>query len=242
MKIVHANWEQRNMGVDTWEIEVEKTDSYQKLDDVIDNLKAEYIVVKIPASRQDLGFQIQRKGFCYVETIIAWHRSAEKPVLSSIQQRIIDQMTYCEMNGEEELELWSNIRMKMFTTDRVIVDPYFNEKQASERYIGWIKDEKKIGAKIFVIKWKGKNVGFFLMRLKENGTAYPAIAGMYPNSKLVGIGLAMDYFEIIEAERLGAKRIVASVSTNNVSALNILAHLGYSIDKNMVVYVKHVED
>ncbi len=238
MKVIHATWEKRNMGVDTWEIEVERGDAIENIIEALKENGPEYSVVKIPTDLHGISFELQTKGFSYVETMMMLRRNVAKPILSPMQERILKKMSYREMGADEEDRLFGEIRKGMFHTDRIYVDPAFSEEQAHNRYLGWIGDEKSLGAKCYVIAYKEKDVGFFVMRQKGD-LAFPCIAGMYQGENIVGIGVAMDYFEIIEAQKLNCKKIVGAVSTNNTPALNVALQLGYSIEKAMAVYVRH---
>lgn len=239
MKITHAVWEKRNMGVECNEITIQRMDTEESFTKKKSDIETEYIVVKLPSDMSELNFFLQKSGYTYVETMISLYRDTSIPKLSSINERIIQNMSYSIMNDFETEELYNEIRNGMFTKDRVSVDHAFTKEQSNNRYVGWINDEINNGAQLFKIKYRNKIVGFFTMKEKEEKVFDSVLAGMYQSKQMVGIGLAMDYFEIMEANRNEGKKVLASVSTNNLSALMIALQLGYSIDKLENIYVKH---
>jgi hypothetical protein len=239
MNVVHAVWEQRNMGVDCWEVEIEQDDNTEEFESRRAEFESEYTVVKVPSTMPEFGFYLQERGYRYVETMISLNRDTTIPELDRIQKRVIAEMTYTQMSDADLDVLSDEIRAGMFTTDRVCIDPEFTREQAHNRYICWIQDEINLGATIYNILYKNKTVGFFMMREKKNGVAYTALAGIYQNVKIVGVGTVMDYFEIVEAARRGSKKVSIAVSTNNIGALRIPVQLGYSVERFQTVYIKH---
>lgn len=239
MKITHAVWEQRNMGVDCWEVRIDKDDTEEEFLKNRKKFECEYTVVKVPTDMAQYGFFLQQQGYRYVETMLSLHRDTSLPTLNRIQQRFLTKMEYSEMSEEDRDFLFTEIRGGMFTTDRVYVDPYFTKEQAHERYVGWINDEIKAGAKGYKVCYQGQNIGFFMLRELEDKVYYPALAGIYQSIPIPGLGFAGDYFMIVEANQQKGKKILGSVSTNNAGSLSLLMQMGYLINRIEAVYVKH---
>ena len=163
MKIVDAAWEKRNLGVSCYEINVEKEDSFSLLTDVLENYKADYMVVKLPAGMVKHSFFLQDHGFYFIETMTLCQYNLQRPInLSPLQQRMVSDFTYQEMKEEDLQELFEEIKKGMFHTDRVALDPFFTSEQSTNRYIGWIKDELQHQSSIYKVEnKKGQSVGFF---------------------------------------------------------------------------------
>lgn len=242
MEFTHAIWEKRNMGVDCWEVEINESDTIEKFIEKMKTIRTQYMVVKTPCDLTEFGLELQKLGYSYIENIFLFKHDASLPTLNPLQKRIVDKMSYCEMDTEDIAYLFENIKNGMFTTDRVYKDPHFTNEQAYNRYIGWISDEIARGTKIFNIIYKDDRVGFFTIYDNGNGEFNSPIAGVYQNVKLPGLGIAMDYFEIKEMIRQNGKCVYATVSTNNRAALTIPINLGYIVEKVETVYIKHMED
>jgi hypothetical protein len=239
MKSVHAVWEQRNMGVDCWEITLDENDDGREFEANRKQFETQYTVVKIPVKRIDLSMMLQKAGYYYIETMISCHHGAFLPDLSRIQERMITQMSYDVMTKEDLSHAYKEIRSDMFLTDRVSLDPFFSRSQANERYIGWINDELERGADIYNIKYKNENIGFFAYKTVEEGVYFPFLGGMYPDKEIVGAGFAMEYFHLCELMKRKGKRILESISTNNKAAFSIPVQMGFVVDKLEAVYIKH---
>lgn len=239
MKPIHATWEKRNVGLDCYEVIVEAGDDADTLRQRLPEFETDYTVVKVPIGRVDISLYLQDAGYRFIELITICHHDGRLPAVPAVQQRIFDAVTYQEMNEADLEEALTMVRGGMFDTDRVSLDPHFSREQSTNRYIGWIADEMALGAKMYKLVYKGKNCGFFNLRLLENHSAFSAIGGVYPEFQRVGFGACVNYFEIVEATKLGARRIVTSFSSNNRGAAAIHFLLGYSIGDQSYVFVKH---
>ena len=71
MRVIDAYWEKRNLNKKVIEINCDIHDNLDELDKVIDNIDAEYSVIKIPSNRSDLLILSQNKGYIFIETSIA---------------------------------------------------------------------------------------------------------------------------------------------------------------------------
>jgi len=242
MIIKHATWEKRNMDVDAWEVELESADTREEFLEKKSGFESEYTVVRVPNHLPEWGMWLQEQGYRYIETMFSISRSTENlPQLSRLQERIISCTSYSEMDDSDKEELYTKIQNGLFSSDRVYLDPYFTGEQAANRYHGWIEDELKREAKLYKITYKDKTVGFFILKDQGDGVFHSALGGIYQDINIIGIGLAMDYLELKATQENGGKKLLAGVSSNNGAAFSIPMNLGYTIDKMMIIYVKHGE-
>ena len=242
MNVVNAVWERRNMGVDCVEITVERGDSPQSCLETVQSSDAEYLVVKIPAGQAETALLLQENGMQYIETMLSFRRGTQLPVLNVSQENLLKHVDYEKIPQDGFQQLFHEIQAGMFQTDRIALDPHFTEEQAHNRYIGWIRDEIERETDFFQLKYKDREVGFFGFKQLREGVYFPFLAGIYPSSRAVfGLGYALCYMEIKEANRRGARTITGSVSTNNVASLASLTTHGYIVDGAMGIYVRHKE-
>ncbi|MGN6711800.1 hypothetical protein [Anaerocolumna jejuensis] len=240
MKLTHAVWEKRNMGVDCWEALIQDGDTIEEFLDNAPKFETEYTVIKIPASMIGFGLELQKYGYFYIETAISCHHDLKMPELNKIQKRLLDEMSYEEMTEIDRQELFGEIDKGIFTTDRIILDPYFTRKQANNRYKGWIKQETDNGSQIYKMIYRGSTVGFFTYKDIGKGVYFPYIGGIYESYLKAGVGFAQNCFHIEEAVKRSGKKVLGSYSTNNRGAASIHMSMGYILDETTYVYVKHI--
>lgn len=241
MKIVDAVWEKRNLGVSCYEIKVEKEDSLSLLADTLKNYKADYMVVKLPVGMAAHSFFLQDNGFYFIETMTLCQYNLQKPItLSSLQQRMVSAFTYQEMREEDLQELFEEIKKGMFATDRVALDPFFSSEQSANRYIGWIKDEIQHRSSIYKVENKmGQSVGFFGYKEVRRDTGCSFLGGLYTVQKNLGLGMNLHYYAWQEGKKRGHRRFDALVSSNNRGASVVSISLGYMLEEQYYVFVKH---
>ncbi len=239
MKIIHATWEQRNLGVDCYEVVLEAGDTLDMLKEKAPEYETEYTIVKIPTGMPDISFYLQSEGYTFMEVITSCHHDSQLPVLTRIQQRMIDSVICEKMNDIDREQMFNEIRCGMFRDDRVSLDPYFTQKQANNRYIGWISDEAARDSQLFKLVYKGETAGFFVLKNQGNRNYYVCIGGIYPNFQKFGFGFCMNYYEIYEGIKQNAKRIISSYSTNNRGASAIHLSIGYILDEQYYVFICH---
>lgn len=239
MKTVHAIWEQRNLGVDCYEVTVEPSDTIVGVTDVISKIEADYLVVKVPTEMPHITMYLQENGFSFIETLISCVNMAELPKLSNVQNRIADSLTYSEMTPVDLDELFGEIRNNMFENDRVSIDNAFTQEQANNRYVGWITDEINIGSKVYKMIYKDSVVGFFVLRKPDEKTLVAVLGGIYEKYRAYGFGFCMNYLQIAEGIKQNVNRIKTSFSTNNRASSSMHFALNYILESQFYVFVNH---
>ena len=239
MEIINAVWEKRNIDLDTLELEVQEGDTWEDLKSTIEKLHFEYLVVKIPPIRTDLMFKVNSLGLVFVELVTKAHFSGTPPVLGSLQKRIIHSLEWGEITHENKKRLFEEISLGLFKTDRVAIDPSLGIDQSSNRYLGWIHDELKSGAVIYEVTKKGELIGFFLMRKIDTHSSDAILAGLLEKYQKSGLGFVLNYLEIEVSKKLGSTSLNSTFSSNIRGATAIHMSMGYTVDHQYYVYVKH---
>ena len=239
MKVTDAIWEKRNIGLNTIEIEVSESDTWDELRKEIESLIYDYLVVKIPPSRSDLVFKASDVGLIFVELITKAHYSGDLPTLDRLQQRIIESLSCREITPQNRELLFEEISRGLFRSDRVAIDPLLGMKSSAQRYLGWISDELDSGALIYEVT-KGEGlVGFFLIRMENLNSSHAILAGLLEKYQKSGLGFALNYLEIMISKRMGAGSVHSIFSSNNRGAMAVHMSMGYKVDRQHYVYVKH---
>lgn len=240
MKVTDAFWEKRNMGVETTEIKIEQNDSVEECRKVLQQIQAPYQVVKLPAAQIPLQNMLQEHGYKYMETIVRLKHDLKEDFMSPLQKRLAALVSYERMTEEDLEVLYREIDHGMFTTDRIILDDFFSEKQAHDRYRGWIGDELQKNGEAYKFIYKNKTIGFCVHRV-EKEASYGILGGLYPEYSRTGLGFISLYSSIMIERARGAKCLISDVSTNNIGSLRNDVAMGFQIVDVENVFVKHCE-
>lgn len=240
MKVVHASWEQRNLGVDCNEITVEPDDDAETVIDDIRAHETEYTVVKIPTGCTDILHRLQQVGYSFIEMLTKCHHSGESFNLNRIQQRIVDRITYSEMADTDLEFMFREISGGLFRADRISMDPYFNSELANRRYVYWIEDELARNAQVFKVVYNEKDVGFFTLKRMGSDLHFAFLGGVYREFSTSGFGFCSHYCQIVEGRRQGSKRVMTAYSSNNRGAAAIHMTFGHVLYQQHYVLIKHI--
>lgn len=243
MKIIDAIWEQRNIGVKTFEIEVAPTDTlddFKLSENQLISGGAEYLVVKLPVNMPKFIFSLPKLGYTLVETSFSISLQRDKYVVPPFITRLDRGVDVNQVVENNKIEfLLSNIRDSLFDTDRISIDPSFTREQSANRYFCWTRDMITSGCKSFNVSIKDRDVGFFINKQLDKSTVYPVLAGLYPDYKGKGLGALLIKKCIDTAFNLGYDKISSVVVSNNFDILKIDLTFGFTIDNLYNVYIKH---
>lgn len=239
MNIINAVWEKRNLGVTTQEVIIEKTDDINEICAALDDLSAEYRVVKVCAGNISVMWELEKKGYNYIETTINVTNDLKNLELDGFLKRIDDGISYEVMTCGDIEEMNREIEKGLFNTDRIALDPFFSDEQAAHRYICWIQDEMSRGAELYKYVYKGDNVGFFTFKHIGNDVYYPFLAGIYKKYQKSPLGMVYLYKPLVEAKKRNGKGVSTYISTNNANALRMHVQFGFTFKEMINVYVKH---
>ena len=239
MKIVYAEWEKRNLGVETLEITVDPNDSLEEVKAAVRNPNAQYIVLKIPNNRTDILLAVQEFGYRYIEGMVHLVNHLKNTEVSEIERRVYDAIDIVKMDNDDLDELKAQVRGGMFDSDRVYLDSRFSKEQAAQRYINWIDDERRRGTEYYKYVYRGKSIGFFALREIENGHYTSFLGGVYNDYRRSGLGAVVKGPEFVKA--LGAKSIDSYVSTNNIAQIRNLNAHGYEIREITYTLIRHID-
>lgn len=238
MNIVKAEWEKRNLGVETLEISFDEKDTIGDVTAVIKNPNAEYIVLKVPNTRTDIILTVQEYNYLFIEGMVHLVSRLSPVQLSSVEQRLYNSVEIELMNEDDIDFLKSQVRAGMFDSDRVFLDPFFNKKMAAERYVNWINDEIKRGTEYYKYIYREKSIGFFALREIQKGHYTSFLGGVYNEYRSSGLGAVVKGPEFVKS--LGAKSIDSYVSTNNISQIRNLIRSGYELKEITYTFIKHI--
>ena len=240
MKIVEATWEKRNLGIKVLEVEIELNDEISIVIEDIDELTADYIVVKVPTKISNLIGPIQLAGFEFIEVLTHSIFDTKLPTLDKLEERFLLNLHSSPISDSNRRLLESSVLGGMFNTDRISLDSKFDQFMSANRYLGMISDECSKGAAVYEITYKDDFVGFYVLRLVSETTSLSSIGGVLPQYQNKGIGVLMNYLQIMNSYKLGANQVLSTFSSNNVAATIIHWKYAYRLAKQEYVFIKHL--
>lgn len=245
MKIIDAFWEERNLGVSCYELEMELSDDVGA---VLANLNGlenrQYMVAKIPSLRYDLMQLFQSKGYSFIEVSIKLEYNYKKlkyqlPQLSKGVQKLCERCTYAPMDNEDLQQMKSEINKNIFHTDRIYIDPYFTFNQAAKRYNLWIDDLMSKGNIPYKYIFDGNSVGFFINQKITPRLYNSILGGVYTDYLGTGMGLPTMYASFMYFINNNIDRAITHVSSNNPEILKLHTTFGAVIKELSYVFIKH---
>ena len=239
MKIVKAYWEKRNIKKNCFEITVDENDTHEYVLKKLKLVKGDYKVIKIPTNNVKLLFALQKRGFFFIELYTKCLYTGELPKLNKIQKKILSNLRYKKMLALDIKKLDKELNENLFLTDRVSLDPEFSKPIGNKRYKGWIKDEIKKKSVLYKLIYKKNDCGFFILKKIDKKNFYAPLGGIYEKYQNSGFGFFLNYFQIMETQKLGGVNTITAFSSNNLGASSIHYSLGYKIHDQKYVLVKH---
>ena len=240
MKIIDAVWEKKNLGVQTIEIVVEKDDVPEIILPRIAQIDAEYTVVKIPSDYVPVTHNLFRLGFIFMETMNCISNNLSLRPLTKQKAEIVANTDFTKMTDQDfEMMCARILKEKIYRTDRIARDPYFNLEQANQRYVNWLRSERSRGAEIYKYVYQGDNIGYLCFKHIGDGVYEDFLSGIY--SEFAGKGLAVSIpYKVDEyVKKCGGRRIITHISSTNVRSLSSRINNGYVIDSSNYVFSKH---
>lgn len=239
MRLTHAVWEKRNLGVDTMEFEIGISDPIEESMNMITLNEKQYNVVKAPVGNMDLNRALSGNGYLYIESMINIVHDMRKNNVLPAYQRVCDEIGCDVMDDSDLCGLFHELENGLFKTDRIALDPKFSVDIANKRYMNWMKDEIARGAKVYKLVYRNETINFFISRKISDGTYSPFLGGMYGKYTKSGLGVPCIMKPVEIYRSVGAVRLVSNVSTNNPAALKGNLMAGYRINEVKNVFVKH---
>lgn len=243
MKIQETPWEKRNLGVTSVNFVIEKKDKCEDIDEtILYNEDYEYQTVKLPVNKMDIHNKLNAAGFLFIEGKFELVCNLKEIVLPEELGDIFKEIQYYRVDNCEDIDFILNkISEGVFDTDKIAIDPYFGLDKSAHRYRCWTEDELEKGnAFAYHVTYNDDIIGFFILKRINDKVVDSMLAGLYDREKYSGLGLALMYYHMLEAKKLGFKKIVTEVSTNNMDSLKSHLPFGYKIKDMYYVMCKHI--
>lgn len=245
MKIIETPWESRNLGVrSSIEFYFEASDSLKELEvKVLDNNDYSYQVAHIPVGNIAVVNLLLFHGFKFAETKIELTADLREISLPSMFERFSKGLGYHSATDEEMERINAAMIGGVFSTDKVALDPYFSASVAGQRYVYWTEDIVKAGVGFpYIVTYNDEPIGFFVLKKSSERLGDSFLAGLFDKDKNSGLGFSVLYYPMVEAKKMGFKKIITGVSSNNPDSVKMHLALGYQIKAMDYTLVKHVKE
>lgn len=245
MEIIHAVWENRNLGRDVYEVTLDKIDldNFIQVQNELEafNFGDAYITVKMPVGNLECLHQLQNMGFYFMETQMLVSRKLKDYEPPFIYKRILSAFDYIKVpkNKESWSTIVSNITSSMFTSDRIRLDPKLNNDVSSTRYKNWcldlVDDEN---AHMFTVNKDEVTIGMGVIKGKNSKISEGIIGGIFDSKAFSGAGVSTLDAPLSVSKKMGFDTYKTSISSNNISVLKIYFSLGFKLENEFYILRK----
>ncbi len=241
MKIIDAFWEKKNLGVDAIEIECSVDDREDALETGLNKIAVPYSVLKIPAGSYNLLCVGQKCGYSVIEVSIRLIGAVNYAKLPSIYHRFVPHLKVETATNEIRERVLDEIGAgKIFSTDRIALDPVFSRRIAGKRYYNWCCDAMDKGASLDIAYYKNVPVAFNInSQPDDKQICVGLMGGVFSEALDKGLGFLVLYTELESCKRLGGQFVISTVSSNNLPVLRLHMQYGFDIKEMQYVLIKH---
>ena len=244
MKIVHAVWEQANLGVDAYETtfgEFDSPDVYADRERELIAQGAQYLVVKTPVNCPRLLFGLPRLGYAMVETVFHVSIRREDYHMPAALTRLDRGLAVCQRTDPRDFRrVYALIRSGVFRSDRVSIDPAFTLAQSGNRYANWLAQMLTGGGRLYEVMRGDAPLGFFVIARVDEKTVDPVLMGLYDEEHDRGMGALLHKKTLDTCFTLDCERLSSTIVSNNAKVLRVYVNAGATIWDTQYTYVKHV--
>ncbi len=140
--------------------------------------------------------------------------------------------------SELDLPALQAIARSAFAADRLHLDPNLPPERADERYARWLANSLKAGEALFVLDdtRRGGLAGFVLAVRPAPDVYDVTLAALAPAHHHSGAGLWLYQALLQEAAARGLRRVLATISINNLNSLKAAERLGFTAASSVAKY------
>ena len=236
MKIVDCFWELANLDCRVAEVTVLPEEELSH--DTISALeeKYDYIVLKLPVGNFPSYECATKARYAFIEAQLSIQKKMDSWNLSPKDKKLLSRFSAVEVTDVAGMEeVLSKITEKMFTTDRIYLDPAFGPEYSARRYRNWTRTAFEQGAILHRFFYKDQEIGYGLSKYEDN-VIHGLLGGAYEGE---GMGLIVPTGPLfIENRRIDWFK--TKISANNTPVLRLYNHFNFEITNVEYVFVKYV--
>lgn len=240
MKIIDAYWEKENLGLTTTEIIVENDDLPGEIEDILNGLKSEYHVVKVPVGFFEQCIIMSKLGYTFIEGMVDLVRDMDEVVVPYFKTDINNRLRLEKMDDASFEYMLKRVSNGLYDKDRISLDPFFSESQSSNRYHNWLIQEWNAGNEFYKLMYEDDYIGYLDLKQIDKSTYRDVMTGIFPEYRGKGYAMGFTTKLIDLLRRRGAEEVYGAISTNNTSSLQSRMRYGYIVDTITYIFVKHL--
>ncbi len=244
MEIIRTNWEERNLGLISFEVILAKGDTLQNFleqEKILIEKGAKYIAVKAAVNDSDFLFELPANDYIFIEagfSLLLKKNNYKYPLF--IERFDGDITVKIALSHTDQNRIYCEIENNIFDSDRISLDPHFMTSIASTRYVNWIKDLVSQGCVLYQVFLKNDVIGFYVFKRIDNKKVQGVLTGTFKKYLNSGIGTVITKRLCDTVWGLNYDYLYASVVSNNIKALRTNLLFGYEIESISHHYVKHI--
>ncbi len=241
MRVIDAIWEKENIGVDTTEVVCDGKETRDELIGVLEKVATPYSVLKMPVGNYNLLLVGQDCGYRVIELAIRLTANVNRVYIPEIYRRFLPNLQVRVADKGMEEKVFDDILSgKIFSTDRIALDPHFSKELAGRRYYNWCKKMVENGANLAIAFYKDDPVAFNISsKPNEKKACNGLLGGVFPEALDRGLGFLVPFTQLESCKMMGGITAISSVSSNNPPILKIHNQYGYEIREMNYVLIKH---
>lgn len=246
MDVIDSYWEEKNLGLRSFEIALSRQDTiieFKQVENELINQKlAQYLVLKVPINAPDFLFGLPPLGYLFLET--SFKLSLKKAnykcprYIERFDKNLEVKIVHDHMGRER---VYQEILKGIFNTDRIAIDPHFSQETASKRYVNWIDSLAQKGEPIYEVYLQNAAIGFFILQRIDKDNVRGILTGLYEDFQNSGYGILIMKKLNETVWENGYKTYSAHVASNNLKALRANLVFGSEIDDITYNYAKKVQ-
>jgi RimJ/RimL family protein N-acetyltransferase len=202
--------------------EKEATTDYLNFKIWLDDKKITIVSCRMHHESFNESFFLEKMGFKFIEMVL-------HPNIDLLNSRVfIKEDIIISRPEEEDLDELERIAASAFKYERYHVDPRIDSRYGNLRYMRWIrnsfKSEKQILLKICDEKLL---VGFFIIEIFQNNSAYWHLTAINPLYQGIGYGKRVWEAILYWHQQNGCTKISTTISARNIEVLNLYSKLNF---------------
>lgn len=183
------------------------------------------VYCRLPVGRLVESMLLEQEGFRFIEVVL-------HPTIS-LQQRTIEATLYAVLEASaEDVDVLAHMAKASFRHERYHADPRTDSVKASDRYARWVRDSANAPgySLLKVVSPTGELLAFFAVEEVSEGRIAWRLTAVAPEFRGRGLGAGIWNSVLAFHRNRGIASVVTTISSANVTVLNLYSHLGFRFD------------
>lgn len=217
-------WESDNFDSEIFGFKVAKIKSLEKgaTGDLIKDLKKnriKYATFRIPSNNFALIHTLEKSGFILVDCLINLNLETSDIKTSKLPKEIRE-------SNSADLDALKTLTSRLFSTGRVLNDPFIPKKRAKQFYVRWIENAVLGKSADLVLVWDEREILGYITLQKKGQIS---LVGVSAKARGRGIGKKLINASANRFSQWNVRNIIVETQADNIPALNFYQSAGFRI-------------